>query len=365
MWVKGNKMSNTPVNTKTLEEALTLSEEILTAIELETASLSSCMLKASRLARLLNDFEYQQIFMYENNGYPSTPKGVNQTIWKLCVKAKRNYIIEYEEEGKTIKKNRANLCSVDSVEAEIKILQENLKVSTDPNISINSANPKQSIPIPKGNQSERASIRFKVVERSKFIVKRKSFLHEYVSNKYYELKYAKISTDIFSRTRLIVDENIGKIVPDAMKQFASVYENLTSENTEDWSNAVNSCRRILQNTADALYPARDDKVIKLPKGKERTIKLGVGNYINRLVAYVEEHTDSGSFEKIVGSNISYLGERLDAIYNATNKGTHDTITTKEEADRYVIYTYLIIGDILSLMREDPKDSLSNNTEINS
>lgn len=198
-----------------------------------------------------------------------------------------------------------------------------------------------------------------------FLVKRKSFLHEYVSNKYYELKYSKVSTDIFSRTRLMVDEHIGKIVPDAMKQFASVYENLTSENTEDWSNAVHSCRRILQNTADVLYPARDDKVIKLPNGKEKTIKLGVENYINRLVAYVEEHTDSDSFEKIIGSNISYLGERLDAIYNAANKGTHDTITTKEEADRYVIYTYLIIGDILSLMKDDPKASLLNDTEISS
>lgn len=163
----------------------------------------------------------------------------------------------------------------------------------------------------------------------------------------------------------MVDENIGKIVPDATKQFASVYENLTSENTEDWSNAVHSCRRILQNTADALYPARDDKLIKLPNGKEKTIKLGVGNYINRLVAYVEDHSDTDSFEKIVGSNISYLGERLDAIYNAVNKGTHDTITTKEEADRYVIYTYLIIGDILSLMKEDPEASLLNDTEISS
>ncbi|CAI3926622.1 hypothetical protein [Commensalibacter papalotli (ex Botero et al. 2024)] len=53
-------MSNLPVNAKTLEEALQFSEEILTSIELETTSLSSYMLKASRLARLLNDFDYQQ-----------------------------------------------------------------------------------------------------------------------------------------------------------------------------------------------------------------------------------------------------------------------------------------------------------------
>lgn len=60
MRLRGNEMSNLPVNAKTLEEALQFSEEILTSIELETTSLSSYMLKASRLARLLNDFDYQQ-----------------------------------------------------------------------------------------------------------------------------------------------------------------------------------------------------------------------------------------------------------------------------------------------------------------
>lgn len=342
-------MSNIPVNTKTLEEALTLSEEILTAIELETASLSSCMLKASRLARLLNDFEYQQIFMYENGGYPTKAKGVDRKIWQLCIKANRTYEEIIDKDSKTIKE-KANLLSVMYQEEYLRTLKDALQLVAGDNAI---------------SSRERVSKQNAIATTINFLVKRKSFLHEYVSNKYYELKYSKVSTDIFSRTRLMVDEHIGKIVPDAMKQFASVYENLTSENTEDWSNAVHSCRRILQNTADVLYPARDDKVIKLPNGKEKTIKLGVENYINRLVAYVEEHTDSDSFKKIVGSNISYLGERLDAIYNAANKGTHDTITTKEEADRYVIYTYLIIGDILSLMKDDPKASLLNDTEISS
>ncbi|WP_228144237.1 hypothetical protein [Acinetobacter baumannii] len=46
--------------------------------------------------------------------------------------------------------------------------------------------------------------------------------------------------------------------------------------------------------------------------------------------------------------MKYLGERLDAIFQAAQKGSHDIISSREEADRYVIYTYLVIGDILSL-----------------
>ncbi|URM42799.1 hypothetical protein K6I41_08910 [Acinetobacter sp. AS23] len=79
------------------------------------------------------------------------------------------------------------------------------------------------------------------------------------------------------------------------------------------------------------------------------MKLGVDNYINRIIAYVEENSDSERFEDIVGSNIKYLGERLDAIFKAAQKGSHNIIATREEADRYVIYTYLIVGDILDLV----------------
>ena len=45
-----------------------------------------------------------------------------------------------------------------------------------------------------------------------------------------------------------------------------------------------------------------------------------------------------------------MGDRLDSIYEAVNKGSHE-ILNKEEADRYVIYTYLLIGDIVSLLEK--------------
>lgn len=81
-------------------------------------------------------------------------------------------------------------------------------------------------------------------------------------------------------------------VPLSAQKFASVYENLTSENSEDWSNAVHSCRRILQDTADVIYPAREDKTINLDNGKTKIIKLGVDNYLNRIITYVDEQSDS-------------------------------------------------------------------------
>ena len=48
----------------------------------------------------------------------------------------------------------------------------------------------------------------------------------------------------------------------------------------------------------------------------------------------------------------YMGDRLDAIFRAAQKGSHSTVT-KEEADRCVVYTYLLVGDILSLRLVSP------------
>lgn len=50
-----------PPSSKALNDALNISEELLTDIELSRLPLANIALKGSRLARLLNDFDYQRI----------------------------------------------------------------------------------------------------------------------------------------------------------------------------------------------------------------------------------------------------------------------------------------------------------------
>ena len=89
----------------------------------------------------------------------------------------------------------------------------------------------------------------------------------------------------------------------------------------------------------------------LPICKEKVVKLGADAYINRLVAYVEEHSSSERFQEIVGSHMKFLGERLDAVFQAAQKGSHAEIVARIEADRYVVYTYMIVGDLMSLKQK--------------
>jgi len=121
---------------------------------------------------------------------------------------------------------------------------------------------------------------------------------------------------------------------------------LKSDNPEDWANGVHSCRRLLQEVADALFPATAPQ-----QRKGRTIQLGPDNYINRLVCYIEDRSSSIRFRDIVGSTLAYIGERLDAVFQAAQKGSHADIGSREEAERYVIYTFLTVADILTLAGE--------------
>jgi serine/threonine protein kinase len=168
------------------------------------------------------------------------------------------------------------------------------------------------------------------------------------------------SHDIFSRIRHLIDSQVGHHVPDTVQKFTSVYQNLQSKNPEDWSNAVHSCRRILQSLADAVFPPQqDDRFIEID-GKLKRIKLGPNNYINRIMCFIEDNSNSKTYNDIVGSQISYMGDRLGAIFKAAQKGSHSVITSREEADRYVVYTYMLVSDILSLKLTKSKE-LSNNS----
>jgi len=241
--------------------------------------------------------------------------------------------------------------SIENLEFKIESFQISMESARDPDISISSANPHQTVYNPLGNKTERVEIRRSALTARKYLAERRAFIYSYALNNYTELKYSKISDDIFSRVRVKVDNRIGEILPESIKRFSAIYDNLKSENPEDWSNAVHSCRRILEDLADAIFPPTDDRIIEV-KGKEIQIKLGKPQYINRILTFIADHSDSKNFNKLVGSHLKFIEDRLKSVLKSAQKGSHETIISNGEADRYVIYTYLIVGDILSLIEED-------------
>ncbi len=336
--------SPVPASQKALSEALALAEELLRNLELGEIALGRIALKTGRLARLLNDFETEQIMAYEISGYPKTPTGIPPDAWKIGGAAGRHYI------GQDAAKASVELMYSESIEelgAKIESARAALAVSSDPDISYASANPNQLFFHNQGNATQRSALRAEIETATRRLSQRTGFIHRYVSRRYYELKFSGVAQDVFATLRERVDGTFGKVIPDAVKRLAAASENLTSDNPEDWANAAHSCRRVLMDLADAVFPPTEDREIS-DGGKSRRIRLDKEAYVNRIVTFVTERSKSERFQEIVGSHLQYLGNRLDSINTAAQKGSHRDVT-KTEAERCLIYTYMLVADILSLM----------------
>ena len=343
-----------PPSPQALKEALELSSEISGDIELSRASLTISALKASRLARLLNHFDAKEVFRYEASGYPTTPTGVPPEVWRLAAMAGRTVQLKDAKSGET--KTFAYLESVEQLEIQIEAAKVGLQAARDRDVSVSSANPQQYVWTPMGNFMERKGLHEQIAQGSQRLSSRRALQYDYVSKRHYELKFSGLAQDVFSSIRDAVDRQVANAVPTAVHKFNAVHENLRSTNPEDWSNAVHSCRRILQDLADALFPPKAEGKVVGEGNKTREIKLGPDQYINRLICFVQDNAMSQRFEEVVGSHLSFLGDRLDAIFRAAQKGSHSSVGQKE-ANRYVVYTYMVVGDILSLKRETQADHI--------
>jgi len=289
---------------------------------------------------------------YEAGGYPATPTGIPPEPWRLVVAAGR--ASQSHDPSTNELKWFGYTESIAEMEETIRAAQASLTTVREPEVTISDLKEYYWTPQALSQaRQQRATMQQTVAQTAKRLASRRAFIYAYASKRHHELKFSGIADDAFDRIRRRVDSTIGELIPTAAQRFTAIHDYLHSGNTEDWSNAVTSSRRLLQDLADAVFPATDQARTVEVDGKPKTIKLGVGNYKNRIMASVQDNSTSDRFGSLVGSHLGFLGDRLDAVYEAANKGAHTTIVSREEADRYVVYTYLLIGDVLSLRAKPP------------
>jgi hypothetical protein len=192
-------------------------------------------------------------------------------------------------------------------------------------------------------------------ERFKIHVSPINFLYilNFVDNEIYrktiiilnKLKVEKIEFDIFEETRKTVNEKLYTICPKALNKLTETYKDLMeSETPLDLQKISFSCRTVLNDFAEAVYPPTKQKV----KGfDDKTHPLTDNNPMNRIIQFTYENIESGHNQDFMKSNLEYLSNFLNSIYKLSNVGTHSE-REKEHAKRCVVYTYLVIGDIINL-----------------
>lgn len=166
--------------------------------------------------------------------------------------------------------------------------------------------------------------------------------HSYISYLINKVKYSGTTKSSFDLLKESVDDKIFEIDPELAEQLMLAFKAISSNSKEEWSQALTTCRRLLESLADSLYPAHDETIDK------RTFKQN--QYVNRLWQFMHEAIQSDTNKTLAKAHVDYLGSWLERNNKATNKGVHDEVT-QLEATKFVFHIYLMLADLLEYLDE--------------
>lgn len=282
---------------KKSEEVLQLSKEILIDITNDRLPLHNILLKASRLSLLLD-----------------IPTNVD--LFKGWAKfAEQNSFV-------------------------VGSFQSCMEAAKDPDISLASASTSPIANIVHHNAFERREIRNNTNQVVSFLAQYRTETYNFVMGVYTKWKFGSIAENIFEKKRNKAEPILREIFPDAHQRLNSIEQNINSDNSEDWKNAVVSCRTLLVDIADILNPP------KTPKEKEQ--------YINRLKDFISPKVSSKTKKKFINNFLEELKNRVELTSDLTQGGAHKERPIKDEAEDVVLYTYLVIADLMDIFNQRVK-----------
>jgi hypothetical protein len=318
-------------------EARAVVESLLDSLETHPETVSQCLMKAKRLARLLRDEDAQVWLDFEVKGYP-----------KNFAVAQIGYCIKYMRQGRFNAEGRFKVASLPEIEAEIQALEKHMEAVRFPS-SISTAQPHTPSPFHVDPLSSLVGsvnitlngLRASLVDDVGVFETMRSALHTYATDCQISLQFGEISKDIFEKARDTVDLFIRSACPKAAGQLLAVYERLAADDAEARAQCLTTCRRILLTVADAVYPPQSAEH-RDRTGKAR--KVGPEEYKNRLLAFLDGRLDSEGTFRLVSGEMEHLASRLDAVYEKVSKGVHSDVSAAE-AQLAVIHTYLFLAEI--------------------
>jgi hypothetical protein len=161
-------------------------------------------------------------------------------------------------------------------------------------------------------------------------------IHSFASNIYHERAFSTTAENIFEQFKAKIDSLLDRFCGEVLEKVPAVYNRLAEGDTESISQALTTCRRIIDSFADAIYPPPRDPIIK--DGRET--KLGPQQVLNRIQQFVSERVTSVSRQE-------RLRHTSRDLYTRVCAGIHSDVTS-EEAQCLFLVTYLLLGELIGL-----------------
>ncbi len=328
-----------------VDEVRKVSESLLDDLESSRLSIDPILMKAKRLARLMRDSDAQTWLDLETKGYP---EDFSFSELGSCLKyAESSGRIDIKNSKYWIKSLPELEADTESEEAQL----DSLRTGSNPTSNVTNYLEKRATEGLISTQLKVQSTQKKNYAKAKAIFSSlKSGIHNYATDTYIAVELGDVAEDIFDGARNIVDSFVRSHCPKAAEKLVAINERMADGTEESRSAALTSCRRLLMDVADSVFPAQKDEW-KDRSGKNR--KVGVEQYKNRLLAYLANLGGSSGTYTLLETELNHLASRLDIIYEKTCKGVHIDVT-HEEARLSVIHTYLFIGEVATFAMQSEK-----------
>ena len=159
------------------------------------------------------------------------------------------------------------------------------------------------------------------------------------NKKIIKMEYSDINYKIFEETKKYVDNKLSELDSSILNNLIKNYEQLKLVNDTDSASRISfSCRQIIQNFTDLIFDEynKSDGIEKPDKSKTKN-----------KVRYVLSSIKSESNRELIEAQIEYFNKFDEYIQK--NVHPRNFTLSKEDANRSIIYTYLIMGDILKIL----------------
>jgi Helix-hairpin-helix motif len=177
--------------------------------------------------------------------------------------------------------------------------------------------------------------------------------HDLTSSLFNQLKFEGTISNCFDLLKQAIDDRLLDLNPLLAEQLMLAFKRISSNKQEEWSQALTTCRRLLEGLADELQPAGETS-----NGRS----LSQGQYVNRLWAFMDAAIESDTNKDLAKTHVDFLGSWMEKTNKIACKGVHAEVGQLESI-KAVFHTYLVIADILEYLgnSQSPKTKPDLNT----
>jgi hypothetical protein len=302
------------------DEITSLALELVEDVEMSRISTEGLVAKASRLARLAGEDEEIRWLFFERFGY--------RTDDEIALKY-LDYTSRWVDPNDHSKD--AYWGGASPLESMAETLTHQLEVirnfrPTGDYAHLHFTNQEQRA-VDVGNQ-------INAVRRIVSIVR--NLIQQFATTIYHEKVFSQQAEAIFTQYQNEVDGLLADTAKTAFDRLPHAFERLAAGDPESISGALNTCRRVIDSFADAVYPPRSEPALI----GDQPIDVGADKPRNRIRAYIYERIGGGS-------RYDRLRQGMVSLYDRVSAGVHRDVTVGE-ARALVLQTYLLLGEIITL-----------------